>query len=284
MNKIIVYISLSISLLFSQFDLDPRMVGMSGAYTTVASGYQSIGINPANLALNKSLSMNFLSANIFLINDFMSVKLYNDINGADFDNTASASYYSKSDLLEQIQGPNIEIQSGLVFPLPIFNFAYKNFGVSSVNKSYVKFKIPKTVLDIMLNGNTKDQRFLLGLGGEAISFNEFALSYAHEFDLGFPVHVGMTFKYLQGLAYLKMQDVEDNGSYILTEQTAFHGSGKYLVEQAFGGTGTATDFGIVLPDFINVIYVNQWVLSCLLDLIIYPVLFYPVHFLPRKLP
>ena len=89
---------------------------------------------------------------------------------------ASASYYSKSDLLEQIQGPNIEIQSGLVFPLPIFNFAYKNFGISSVNKSYVKFNIPKTVLDIMLNGNTKDQRFLLGLGGEAISFNEFSLS------------------------------------------------------------------------------------------------------------
>ena len=114
MNKIIVYISLSISLLFSQFDLDPRMVGMSGAYTTVASGYQSIGINPANLALNKSLSMNLLSANIFLINDFMSVKLYNDINGADFDNTASASYYSKSDLLEQIQGSNIEIQIGPV--------------------------------------------------------------------------------------------------------------------------------------------------------------------------
>ena len=104
MSRFIIYLLMIVSFLFSQFDLDPRMAAMSGAYTTVASGYQSIGVNPANLALNKSLSMNLLSANVFLINDFMSMKIYNDINGADFENTASASYYSKSDLLDEIKG------------------------------------------------------------------------------------------------------------------------------------------------------------------------------------
>ena len=56
MKKIVVYMLL-FSWIFSQFNLEPKMLGMSGAYTTVASGYQSIGVNPANLASNKSLSI-----------------------------------------------------------------------------------------------------------------------------------------------------------------------------------------------------------------------------------
>jgi len=250
MKKITVYIFF-LSWVFSQFNLEPRMLGMSGAYTTVASGYHSMGVNPANLATNKSLSINLFSGNLFLVNDFMSMDLYNNLNGADFDNTASASYYAKSSILDQIKGSEIEIEGGAIIPIPILNFAYKNFGVSSLNRTYTKFDIPKTVIDITLNGNTKDQRFMLGLGGEFISCNEIGFSYAHKFNLGFPIHVGFTFKYLQGLAYFKMRDIEKNGSYILTEQTSFHGAGKYLVEQAFGGTGSSKDIGILLPEFVD---------------------------------
>ena len=239
-----------IGFLYAQFDLEPRMLGMSGAYTAVASGYQSIGVNPANLVSNKSLSMNTASANAFVVNDFLSLDLYNKLNGADLDNTASASYYAKSDILDQIKGSEIQIEGGGIIPLPILNFAYKNFGITSLNKTYVKFDVPETIIDIMLNGNTKDQRFMLGLGGEFISCNEFGLTYAHQFDyFGFPIYLGLTYKYLQGLAYFKMQDIEENGSYILTEQTSFHGAGKYLVEQAFGGSGSSKDIGLLLPDF-----------------------------------
>ena len=209
-----------------------------------------MGVNPANLVSNQSLSLNLFSANTFMVNDFLSVDLYNQLNGADFDNTSSASYYSKNDILDQIKGSNIDIEAGIVLPLPIFNFAYKNFGITALNKSYSKFQIPDTVLDVMLNGNTKDQRFLLDLGGEFISCNEFGFSYAHKFDyLGFPIHLGYTFKYIQGLAFFKMRDIQQDGSYILTEQTSFHASGKYLVEQAFGGTGTSSDLGVLLPEF-----------------------------------
>ena len=250
MKKIVIYMLL-FSWIFSQFNLEARMLGMSGAYTTVATGYQSIGVNPANLASNKSLSINIISGNVFLLNDFMSMDLYNNLNGADFDNTASASYYAKSDILDQIRGSEIEIEGGMVIPFPVLNFAYKNFGISSLNRTYSKFDIPKTVVDIMLNGNTKDQRFMLGLGGQFISCNEIGFTYANKFNLGFPVHVGFTIKYLQGLVYFKMRDIEKNGSYILTEQTSFHGAGKYLVEQAFGGTGSSKDIGILLPEFVD---------------------------------
>ena len=96
-NKFLYIILFSFS--FSQFELDPRMLGMSGAYTSVASGYQAMGVNPANLVSNQSLSLNLFSANTFMVNDFLSVDLYNQLNGADFDNTSSTSYYSKNDIL-----------------------------------------------------------------------------------------------------------------------------------------------------------------------------------------
>ena len=247
-----IYITILISFLFCQIDTDPRLLGLSGASTTIARGYSSIGNNPANLATNKSLSMSSISLNISMVNNFLSPKIYNDINGADFENTASASYYSKSELLDEIKGENINLQATSFAPFPFLNFAYKKFGISVVNRTYFSFDMPKSILDIILNGNTKDERFLLGLSGNAMSANEFGLSYAHQFTLDdIPIQIGLTFKYLQGLAYIRMKDIESNGSYILTEQTSFHGSGKYLVEQAFGGAGTAKDIGLLLPDFAD---------------------------------
>jgi hypothetical protein len=52
------------------------MIGLSGAYTTVASGYQSIGVNPANLASNNALNINLFSSNIFLVNDVWYSYMY----------------------------------------------------------------------------------------------------------------------------------------------------------------------------------------------------------------
>ncbi len=247
-NKI--YIFIYVSLLLCQIDLNSRDLGLSGASTTISKGYNSIGINPASLATNKSLSMNFISLNGAILNDFMSPLIYNDINGADLENTASAAYYSKSDILDAIKGSEVNIQTAIMLPLPFVNFAYKSFGLSVVNRTYFSFDIPKSILDIMLNGNTKGKRFSLDLSSELVSANEFGLSYAHMFTLDdIPIQIGVTLKYLQGLAYLRMRDIESSGSYILTEQTSFHGTGKYLVEQAFGGAGSAKDIGLLLPDF-----------------------------------
>ena len=116
------------STLLAQFDLDARMLGLSSAYTTVASGYQSIGVNPANLGGNKSISANLFSFNGFMVNDFMSLKLYNDINGADFEYSAqgSSAYFPKEEFLSYVQGDEIQIEGGFIVPLPGFNFAFRN--------------------------------------------------------------------------------------------------------------------------------------------------------------
>ena len=118
-NSIILATLLSI--LSAQFDSDPRMIGLSGAYTTVASGYQCIGINPANLGSNNALSMNLISFNAFLVNDFMSVELYNDINGANLEDPADASYYPKEDILDQVNEIQIVIFTKMnIYRLLIF--------------------------------------------------------------------------------------------------------------------------------------------------------------------
>ena len=239
-----------LSILTAQFDLDPRMIGFSGAYTTVASGYQSIGVNPANLASNNALNMNLFSTNLFLVNDFMSVELYNDINGANLEDPSSAAYYPKEDILDQVNENQIIFEGGLVSPIPALNFAYKTFGISMINRSYVRFDIPKDILTMMFYGNTTE-RLIFEFGGEGISVNELGFTYAHKFMIDKqPLQVGATFKYLQGLLYLKAEDVQDEGSYFQTDDDAFSGSGKYLVRQAFGGGGTAIDAGVLLPDII----------------------------------
>jgi hypothetical protein len=248
-NSIILATLLSI--LSAQFDLDPRMIGLSGAYTTVASGYQSIGVNPANLASNNALNINLFSSNIFLVNDFMSVELYNDINGANLEDPSSAAYYPKEDILDQVNENKVIFEGGGVVPIPALNFAYKTFGISMINKSYVRIDIPKDVLTMMFYGNTTE-RLIFEFGGEGISVNEFGLTYAHKFMLDKqPLQVGATFKYLQGLLYLKAEDVQDEGSYFQTDDDSFSGSGKYLVRQAFGGGGTAIDIGVLLPNIVE---------------------------------
>ena len=240
-----------LSILSAQFDSDPRMIGLSGAYTTVANGYQCIGINPANLGSNNALSMNLISFNAFLVNDFMSVELYNDINGANLEDPADASYYPKEDILDQVNENQIVMEGGWVAPIPALNFAYKGFGISMINRSYVRFDIPKDVLTMMFYGNTTE-KLIFEFGGEGISTNELGLTYAHRFMIGEQaLQVGGTFKYLQGLFYLKAEDIEDDGSYFETDDDSFSGSGRYLIRQAFGGGGTATDLGILLPDIIN---------------------------------
>ena len=45
-----------------------------------------------------------------------------------------------------------------------------------------------------------------------------------------PIQLGATFKYLQGLLYLKAEDVEDEGSYFQTDDDLFSGSGSFGLE------------------------------------------------------
>ena len=55
--KFILFFNLITFLLFAQINNDARMIGLNGSYTTLASGYHCIGVNPANLNIYKDNSI-----------------------------------------------------------------------------------------------------------------------------------------------------------------------------------------------------------------------------------
>ena len=64
MFKNFVFCILVFNLIFPYFKQDPIMIGLSGAYSTLASGYNAVGINPANLAFSKGVSVKLMNMNI----------------------------------------------------------------------------------------------------------------------------------------------------------------------------------------------------------------------------
>ena len=68
MVKKFVFCILVFNLIFPYFKQDPIMIGLSGAYSTLASGYNAVGINPANLAFSKGVSVNLMNMNLNLTN------------------------------------------------------------------------------------------------------------------------------------------------------------------------------------------------------------------------
>ena len=89
-NKLIGFIGILLgSIVFGQLNQDARMLGLNGSYTTIARGYQCIGVNPANLAAYNYRSVNLLNLNIGLSNNAFSLTNYNAINGANLEDTLS---------------------------------------------------------------------------------------------------------------------------------------------------------------------------------------------------
>ena len=74
------------------------MLALNGAYTTVARGYQCIGVNPANLSYSNGFSMNLLTFNMGIGNNSFSLDVMNDLNGADLENPNAEIYFPKEDL------------------------------------------------------------------------------------------------------------------------------------------------------------------------------------------
>ena len=110
------------SFIFGQTNHDARMLGLNGSYTTLARGYQCIGVNPANLGTYNNRSVNLLNLSLGLSNNALSITNYNAINGAHLEDTLSFTYYPKSQFYEMFGGEGIRLMQSLEFPLPILNF------------------------------------------------------------------------------------------------------------------------------------------------------------------
>ena len=151
----------------------------------------------------------------------------------------------KSSILELIDGESISITGKIILPAPGINIAASNYALSAQLYTYMDISIPEAFMDLMLNGNEISKAYLLNMSGEVVSYAEYGISYAHKFK---NFSMGATLKYLQGLFYFNMYDTKEDGSSITTTPTGLIGSGNYVIEQAFGGSGLGLDIGFLTEE------------------------------------
>ena len=90
---------------------DARMLGLSGAYSTLSSGYRAVGVNPANINNGTNWTVNIFSSKTSFLNNFFTLDRYNEINGAHFDNPLASSYYPKEEILNILNGEGLKFNS-----------------------------------------------------------------------------------------------------------------------------------------------------------------------------
>ena len=239
-----------ITVCFSQTKSDARMLGMGGAYSTVARGYNSVGINPANLAFNKTLQFGipFLGNNVSFVNNMFSIETYNQLSGSNLEDINSEDYYEKKDIFRLTK--NEGLRFNLYNQMPIINISK---GIFAFNSDFIlisNFGVPEGFLDLLFNGISADpdpaisdigNDFNFDFKEDVLGVNEFA------FSMGIPYEnfgLGVTLKYLQGLFYLGI-DQDSSYATLKVDSTEVSGNGRILFRQAIGGGGVGLDLGFI---------------------------------------
>jgi len=239
MRKFLFSLILLINILFCYYKQDPIMIALSGAYNTEAYGYQSVGINPANLAFNKSISFNFFNVNLNLQNNFLTNDRIRSINGANLEDVDANNYFPKKDILGYLGSSNIELGTIGTFPMPMLNFSSKNFSINSNIRFISNSEFSPDIIDMVLEGNEVNREYDLSIENNNILVWE--LSYTKAFNIN-TIGLGFTVKYLKGLLYYSLEPIQD--SYIQTSLTEITSQGRYILRQNTHGQGLSFDLGL----------------------------------------
>ena len=232
--------------LFSQNIQDARMLGLGGAYCTLSSGYRAVGVNPANINYNTNWTVNVFSSKSNILNNFFNLNRYNQLNGAHYDNPLAANYYPKENISRILDGEGLEFSVNSIISIPSLNFSKNNYAFTSNLFFYGDIQVPQAFIDMMFFGNPIGKELDMSFSQNILSSFETSFSYSHNFG---DINLGGTLKYLQGIYYSNMEELEK--PYFKTDTTAFVGNGNYLIKQGLGGVGFAFDIGISTKEFDN---------------------------------
>jgi len=221
------------------------MLGMNGAYTTIARGYQCVGINPANLAYSGKFSINLMTFNFGMGNNLMSLENYNDLNGADLDNSEADNYYPKENILNELNDRDLQITAEGSLFLPFINFSKENVAITTMCRGVGYANAPNSMIDLFLNGNELGRDYNLNFNENLLGVIENGLSFSLPYD-GFAI--GFTFKYLQGILNFNLNPIN---TFIQSDSTTFSLNAQYLMRQAIGGSGYGIDIGIITDESKN---------------------------------
>ena len=224
---------------------DPRVVGLSGAYTTIAEGIFCVGYNPALItrAHDKPFMLQVYQSDRGFLGNFFSIENVAQFSGDTLNNK------EKDQLFENFEdGGGVSFFQDRHLPIPLLNYSKGNIALTSNFVMLNNFKIPIGLLELVFYGNGGKPDLDMTLNLEILGVNEFGYTFGIPFE---SISFGVTLKYLQGLFFMGI-DPDSSSANIITSDIGLYGGGKYLIRQGIGGKGFGLDLGMVTKE------INGW--------------------------
>ena len=260
MKRVFTIIIIIFSVSIGQTKRDPRVVGLSGSYTTIAEGIFCVGYNPALItkAHDKPFMLQFYQSDRGFLGNFFSIENIAQFSG-DTLNTKE-----KDKLFENFEdGNGLSFFSDRHLPIPFLNYSKGNLAFTSNFILLNNFRIPIGLLELIFYGNGGKPDLDMELNLEVLGINEFGFTFGLPFE---SVSLGVTLKYLQGLFYAGI-DPDSSKANLITSDVGLYGGGQYLIRQGIGGKGFGLDLGLVTKEMngwtfgvsmINVLGTIEW--------------------------
>ena len=230
---LILFISLS-----AQTKRDPRVVGMAGAYTTIADGIFSVGYNPGLIGLqqNRPFMVQGFQLDFGILGNFFSIENIAQYSGDTLYTKEKNALFKQ---LEDADGMSFFMDTHM--PIPLLNISKGNKAFSANNIILQNYRLPIGLLELMFYGNGQKADLDIEFNYEILGMNEYGFSFGIPFK---SMSWGVTAKYMQGLFYLGV-DEDSSSSNIITDDLGIYGSGRYIIRQGVGGSGFGFDIGVV---------------------------------------
>jgi len=260
MKRIILIFSMLGFLVQAQTKRDPRMVGMAGAYTTIADGIFCVGFNPGIIGLqqNDPFMIQVFQLDVGMLGNFFSIQNIAQYSGDTLDTADKDALF---DQLEASDGMAFFVDTHM--PIPFMNISKGNMAFTSNNIILQNYKLPMGLLELIFYGNGQRPILDLEFNYEIVGLNEYGFSFGIPFK---SMSWGVTAKYLQGLFYLGI-DEDSSSATLITDDLGIYGSGKYIIRQGVGGAGFGLDIGVISrpyngwqfgASFINMVGSIKW--------------------------
>ena len=185
----------------SQTKRDPRVVGMAGAYTTIANGIFSIGYNPGLIGLQQHdpIMIQGLQLDFGILGNFFSIENIAQYSGDTLDTKEKNKLFQE---LKDEDGMSFFMDTHM--PIPLLNISKGNMAFTANNIILQNYRLPLGLLEFIFYGNGQKENLDLEFNYEIVGLNEYGFSFGIPFK---SMSCGITAKYMQGLFYLGVDEV-----------------------------------------------------------------------------
>ncbi|MCK4307489.1 hypothetical protein KAW50_04600 [candidate division WOR-3 bacterium] len=212
-----------------------RAEGLGRSYSAIATGFDAVFWNPANIAISPNFSFNIAT---------LGVEYNSNLTTSEYMKLYNKEHFNDNDKEMFANGEKLNVMGSA----QAFSFSFKNFAVATYAYSNNKFNLPKDVTDLYFWGNEIDRTYSLeDIEGKSETGLAVALSFARKLERSGSFAIGGTIKYLHGISYLDVYDSRGSltTTFYSTEKTEIYGQGSLASRLAQGGYGIAADFGLI---------------------------------------